>query len=192
MSERETTPEPKEPDYWDAIDKKLAERRIIMLHGEVEEGMSGDTARELMYLSAISRDPIHVILNSVGGDVFDGLLLFDTIRLLVNEGVEVTVEARGLAASMATIILQAATSGKRVASKYTRILIHEVSSMSAGRTSEQEDQVKELKKLNDMLRDILAERTGKPAAEIERLWHKTDYWMSTAEALEQKFIDQVI
>ena len=91
---------------------------------------------------------------------------------------------------MAPIILQAGS--KRVASKYTRFLLHEIMTMTIGRTSEQEEQVIELRKLNSMLRDILVERTGKPAEAIDKAWKKTERWLSAEEALEFGLIDEVV
>lgn len=174
------------------IENKLLEKRFILLHGELDEGECNDSTRKILYLSAINKQPIYVILNSVGGEMYDGLLVFDTIQSLVRQGIEVTVEARGLAASMGAIVLQAASPGRRFSTPHTRFLIHEISSLTVGKTSEQEEQVSEMKKCNDLLRSILAERTGKRPEDIERIWHKKDFWMSAEEALKFGLIDAIV
>jgi len=172
------------------LDYKLLKERTVVLAGDVELAQMKATTKLLLYLGAQNKDPIRVILNSPGGEVYVGLLLFVTLKELVRRKIEVIVEVRGLAASTGAIILQAGS--KRVASRYSRFLIHEVSSISWGKASEQEEQVKELLKVNDMLAGILAERTGKSMEEIEKIWKKTDYWMSAQEALKFGLVDEVV
>ena len=180
------------PEWEDVVALRLGEKRIVVLHGQIEEVLAQQVSKELLYMESVGPEPIRVILNSVGGDVYDGLLIFDTIRDIAKKGIEVTIEVRGLAASMAAIILQAASIKRRTSSRYTRFLIHEISSLSAGTTSEQEEQVNELRKLNSMLRDILSERTGRSVEEIEKMWKKTDVWFSADEALKFGLVDEVL
>ena len=162
----------------------------MVLHGEIDEGIAYETVRKLMYLSVLNTEPITILLNTVGGNVYDGLFIYDTIRDLVFKGVEVNIEVRGLAASMGLIILQAAT--KRVSSKYTRFLIHEMSDICHGKTSQIEDETAEAKKLNDMLRGIEAIRSKKTSEEIEALTKRRDIWLSAEEALEWGLIDSIV
>jgi len=171
------------------FDLQLIENRIVLFHGAVYESIAKAAAKRLEYLASISNEPIKVILNSVGGSVYDGLLVFDTIKSLTDKGIEVTTEARGLAASMGSIILQAGT--KRLATPHTRFLIHEVSSWQWGETTKLEERTEEMRKLNDMLNGIYAERTGKSLEEINKLTKKTDYWMSAEEAKEFGLIDDI-
>jgi ATP-dependent Clp protease protease subunit len=180
--------EPKTLDEF--IDLELLKNRTIVFHGEVSRVTCEEAAKKLEYLGMISKKPIKVILNSVGGYVYDGLLVFDTIRKLVQSGIDVTCEARGLAASMGAIILQAGS--RRIATPNTRFLIHEVSSWTWGKASDIEEQTEELKKVNDMLKNILSERTGKSPEEIERIWHKRDVWMSAEEAKAFGLIDEIV
>jgi len=175
---------------YDLIMYKLIQNRMLVLHGDVCQDTMLTLCRQLIYLSLESKDPIYIILNSVGGEIYPGLLIYDTIRGLVNGGIEVRIEVRGLAASMGTILVQAAT--ERIATKHSRLLIHEVTTWTYGKTSEVEDHAKEVKKVNRMLNEIIAERSGKTADEIQTLIKKKDYWMSAEEALEFGLIDTVI
>lgn len=172
------------------VDKELLRLRTVVFQGYVSGQTCAEFTKVLEYLGSVSNEPIKVILNSGGGSVFSGLLVFDTIKQLTASGIEVTCEARGLAASMGAIIVQAGT--RRLATPNTRFLIHEVSSWAWGKTSEMEDEIKEIKKVNDMLKSIIAERTGKTMEEIESVWHKRDVWLSAEEALEFGLIDEVI
>lgn len=177
-------------DLNDAITKKLLDSRIVLFAGDVHLTDAELPLKHLLYLGTENDKPVRVILNSPGGEVYVGLLIFDTIKDLVNKGIDVTVEVRGLAASMGAIILQAGT--HRVASKYSRLLIHEVSSISWGKASEQEDEVKELRIVNDSMAQIIAERCGKTVEDINKIWTKKDVWMSAQEAKDFGLIDEVI
>lgn len=175
----------------DKIDEALLANRIIVLNGELKEIMVDKVCRRLLYLGATKKkSKIKVILNSVGGEVYLGLLIYNTILDLRKKGIKVIVETRGLAASMGCIILQAGS--ERRASKYTRFLIHEISTFTFGKSSEVKEAAEETVKLNNMLREILAERSGKTPEEIEELWHKKDVWMSAQEALEFGLIDKIV
>ena len=174
----------------DYLDWQLIKDRTIIFHGQVSEDVCKEASKKLEYLKGSSKEPIKIILNSVGGDVYDGLLVFDTIKKITDEDIPVICEARGLAASMGCIILQAGT--KRLATDHTRFLIHEVSSFAWGKASDVEEQSEELKKVNNMLKEILSERTGKTPEEIEKVWHKKDVWMSAEEAKKFGLIDDII
>ena len=179
-----------ELDYWDRLQLSLHQKRIVILSGDMDDE-SERVAREIILLEASSGDPIHVILNSVGGDVYAGLLIHETLRHAAEAGLRIVMETRGLAASMGAIVLQAASPGCRIATKNSRFLIHEVSSVSWGKVSEQKEQVEELDRVNDLLKGILAERCGKARAEIETVWHKKDVWFSAQEAKNFGLVDEV-
>jgi len=173
----------------DHLEWSLLKERTIIFHGYVGQFSCEKALRRLEFLANESSEPIRVILNSVGGGVYDGLLVYDTIRKLAETGTNIVCEARGLAASMGSILLQGGT--ERVATPNTRFLIHEVSDFMWGKTSEIEDEVEELKKVNEMMVKILAERTGRSPEEIHKIWHKKDVWMSAEEALRFGLIDKI-
>jgi ATP-dependent Clp protease protease subunit len=180
-----------EHSFYDEISKTLLKNRVVLLAGEIDLEIATDTTRELMYVSLTNGCslPITVVLNSVGGEVYAGLLIYNTINDIKRKGVTINVEVRGLAASMGCIILQAGS--KRLASKATRFLIHEVATWEWGKVSEMEDKVTEIRQVNNLLRDIIAERSGKPKEEIDRLWTKKDVWYSAQEAKEFGLIDEI-
>ncbi len=174
----------------DLLTKKILEDRVIIVHGMVNEDAAYKAVKQLLYLSSLKTSPIKIILNSAGGDVYNGLFIYETVRDLVSKGIEITIEARGLAASMGILLLQSGS--KRVATKHTRVMIHEMSDVCTGKTSQIEDETVETKKVNDMLRNMLAERAKKTSEEIEAICKRRDIWMSAQEALEFGLIDEIV
>ena len=168
----------------------MINKRVLYLWEEVNSDVAAYVIKRLMFMTSKSNEPIRLIINSIGGDVYCSLMVYDSIINLTNKGIEIICEGCGLVASGAALILQAGS--KRVATKHTRIMIHEITSLTVGKTSEQEEQVKEIKKLNDMLNEILAERTGKTVNEITTLCKKKDVWFSVEEAKKFGLIDEII
>ena len=82
--------------------------------------------------------------------------------------------------------------GRRISSRATRFLIHEVATWDWGKVSEMEDKVTEIRKVNNLLRDIISERSGRKKEEIDVLWTKKDVWYSCKEALDFGLIDEIV
>lgn len=134
-------------------------------------------------------EPIVIRINSPGGDVLDGFALLDTILRLRRKGHKITTHGLGMIASMATILMQAGE--ERILDQNAWFMIHEVSAGVRGKSSEMEDELNFVKKLQDRLLDILAERSTLTKAQIKRRWKKKDDWMSADEALTLGFVDRV-
>lgn len=133
--------------------------------------------------------PIQVVFNSPGGSVFDGLALYDYIVQSRQAGTRVDTVALGMVASMGGILLQAGES--RTMSPHSYLMIHEVSSGAFGNTSEMEDEVKFMKRLQDRCLGILADRSTMSKSAISRKWKRTDWWLDADEARELGFCDEV-
>lgn len=140
------------------------------------------------------RDPgcdFTLTLNTPGGDVIDGLALYDFITqdLRENRQHKVTTVARGYAASMGGILLQAGD--KRLIGKNAYVLIHEVSSGAIGKVSELEDEFKFTKRLQERLVQILAERSTLTEAGIKKKWSRKDWWVDSAECVDLGLADGI-
>jgi len=174
----------------DKIEKELLDKGVILLHGELNEKLCNFACKKLLYLEAKGFKSIRIVLNSPGGEVYHALLVYNTIKELVDKGLKVEVEARGLVASAAMLILQAGS--LRRASKYSRFLIHEVSSWSYGKASEIVDESKEVMKVNEMLLEILAEKSSLTKRRLAKMIKRKDFWFGSEEAKKWGFIDEVI
>jgi ATP-dependent Clp endopeptidase proteolytic subunit ClpP len=134
--------------------------------------------------------PMTIVLNSPGGSVIAGLALYDYILKLRADGHHVTVVCLGMAASMGGILLQ--SGDKRVVGKYSQVLIHEVASGTSGKIWAQDDALTFSKSLWTQLSEILAERSSLTAAQIRARALRKDWWLTSDEAIELGFADEVL
>lgn len=133
--------------------------------------------------------PFEIVFNSPGGNIVDGLALFDYIRLMRAKGHEVTTSAIGYAASMAGILLQAGD--HRIMGRESWLLIHEASFITLGKFGEVLDEVDWIKRIQKRILDIFAERSHMTAKQIEFKWTRRDWWLSSEEALKLGFVDWI-
>lgn len=169
---------------------KAEENRIYTFYGAVSSSSVGPALKSLgEWHRRDASAPIELIFNSPGGNVLDGLALFDYIQELRHRGTPINTVTMGMAASMGGILLQAGE--KRIASKNSLILIHEVSAGAGGKVSEIEDQLKFMEVLQAKCLAILAERSSMTVKQIATKWKKTDWWLGADEALKLGFVDEV-
>lgn len=174
----------------DIVEKELLRHSVIVLHGEITEDLCNRVSKRLMFLHFRGKKDVLIILNSVGGEIFHGLLIFNTMEDLKKKGMKITVEARGLCASMGVSLLMGGT--RRVASRYTRFLLHEVTSLSYGKVSELKEGVEKLEKLNEMLDEVISQRSKLTLAVLSKKTKKREWWLSSEEALKHGIIDAIV
>src|SRR5688500_11385930 len=87
--------------------------RDIYLIGDIEKDTARSCIERLRELASENSKPITIYINSAGGNVTDGLAIHDAIRHVVSRGIEVVVIVQGMAYSMGSIVLQAASDGRR-------------------------------------------------------------------------------
>jgi ATP-dependent Clp endopeptidase proteolytic subunit ClpP len=138
----------------------------------------------------LPREEITFNIYSPGGAVIPGLALFDFLEELKGRGHKIKTIARGQAASMAAVILQAGS--ERIVSSSSYLLIHEISSHAIGKYSEMETDLEFSKKLQNRILKILARRSELSVAEIRERWHRTDWWLDAREARRLGFADRVV
>lgn len=172
---------------------QLRQHRIIHISGEFDTSANEALQESLLALSLESDQPITILIHSPGGEVLEGLGMFDIIRATSENGVHITIHVVGTVASMAAILLQAAD--HRVMTPNSRMLLHEVrefSFMSTHTVSDAVDKANELKVLNDRLATLVAGRTNgiQTPGSIKDMWKK-DYWLWPKEALTLGLIDEI-
>lgn len=168
----------------------------------VDEESVGHCAAQLTAWHRLDETcPMTIKINSPGGYVIDGMHLFDEIssyslrewdtRDIPKGTHKTTMIVRGYAASMGGILLQAAD--HRICGPESAILIHEISSFASGKIGELKDSVKYYEKTCDRVVDIFVRRSGGKItkAKFKRLWDRQDWWLTSEEALEHGFIDEI-
>jgi ATP-dependent Clp protease protease subunit len=140
-----------------------------------------------------SREPITLYLNTPGGNVTDGLAMYDAIAQLVSTGIEVSIVVQGMAYSMGSVVLQAASPGRRLAFPHSWIMIHEPAKWAGWQsTSSASQHLDRLKAMQAQIYRILSTRSGVPLKQIIRDTKRTDFYLDAAKALEYGLIDAVI
>ncbi len=171
------------------IYSRLLKERIIFLGEEVNEHTANLVVAQLLFLA--HEDPkadISLYINSPGGSVYDGLAIFDTVQFIKPD---VATYGIGLQASMGAFLLSSGTKGKRFALPNSRIMIHQPSSGTHGKITDQEITLREGIYLKKRLNEILAKNTGQKLSKIEKDVDR-DFWMSAEEAVSYGIVDSVI
>ena len=183
----------KEDSTFNEIDYGLnIDDSVIYLHGDIMLGNLFDLISKVRIVLANrpeenSEDPINLMINSNGGDVYEALGMIDYIESLP---VPVNIIARGRAMSAAAMILACGT-GKRVASKLTTIMLHEASAEIFGKSADIKANADHIDGLENDFYTMMASKTN----QTEEFWRtacRKDFYISATKAKELGVIDEVI
>ena len=167
----------------------LLKNRIIFLGSAINDQVANLVVAQLLYLSR--EDPesgIQMYINSPGGQVYSGMAIYDTMRMIPNK---ISTVAVGVAASFGTVLLAAGAKGQRYALPHATIHMHQPLSGAQGQASDIAIQAKEILRLKERLNEILAESTGQS---VETIIQDTDrdFYMSAEQAVEYGLVDKVL
>ncbi len=171
------------------IYSRLLKERVVFLGDQVTPETANIVVAQLLHLAY--EDPkkdIKLYINSPGGSVYDGLAIIDTMNYIEPDVQTIGI---GLQASMGAMLLSAGAKGKRVCLPNARIMIHQPSSGTEGKITDQEIALREGVYLKQVLAEMMAKNTGKSLKEVEKAMDR-DSWMSAEEAKEFGIIDEVI
>jgi ATP-dependent Clp protease protease subunit len=176
------------------IRKDAGERlRDVYLIGDIEKDNARICIERLRELAGDNRKPITLFINSAGGNVTDGLAIHDSIRHIISRGTEVTIVVQGMAYSMGSIVLQAASTGRRLAFPHSWIMIHEPAKWAGWQsTSAAAQHLERLKQMQDQIYKILASRSGKPLRQIIKDTKRVDFYLDAQSAHDYGLIDQIV
>lgn len=185
---KEATPQMRPQDR---IEDSLLESRRIFLSDAVDNESASSIIQKLWYLDFKDPGkPILFIINSPGGSVDSGFAIWDQIKMLQSP---VSTLITGLAASMGSVLSLCAPKGKRYATPYARLMIHQplIGSVIQGQATDLEIHAKEIIKTRKQLVDIYVEATGKDAQTVEEALER-DTWLSAKEAVEFGLVDKIV
>lgn len=172
------------------IESRLLSDRKLFIEGEITTASACEFVRAIMLLIKEDADkPIDIYINSPGGEVNAGLLIYDTLKGIKTE---INLHCIGMAASMAAIILAGGRKGHRFILRHSRMMIHEPlitggvggSATSIKRTAES---IMETKRISV---ELLASDTGKTRKEVEAAI-SFDNYMNAEEAIAFGLCDTI-
>jgi ATP-dependent Clp protease protease subunit len=162
--------------------------RIIWLAGPVNDRMSTVVQAQLMFLDNLETKDITLHIDSPGGSVKSGLSIVDVMDYVSSDKVTINT---GMAASMGSILLGAGTKGKRHSLRFSKVMIHQVSSGAYGHYEDMKISMAETEKYNKILFGLLGEYTNKTPEQILTDSNR-DMWLTAEEALAYGIIDNII
>ena len=171
------------------IYSRLLKERVVFLGDEVNSATANIVVAQLLHLAF--EDPkkdIKLYINSPGGSVYDGLAIIDTMNYIEPDVQTIGI---GLQASMGAMLLSAGAKGERYVLPNSRIMIHQPSSGTQGKITDQEIALKEGIYLKQKLAEMLAKNTGKDVKQVIKDMDR-DNWMSAEEAKTYGLIDEVL
>jgi ATP-dependent Clp endopeptidase proteolytic subunit ClpP len=173
---------------WYKIENK-ADKAEIWIYEQIGEDFwtgGGITAKSFQKdLASVKASQIDLHINSPGGEVFDGLTIYNLIK---QHPANVTTYIDGLAASIASVI--ALAGDKVVMAENALFMIHDPWAMAMGSAEELRKKADTLDKVGGSLVATYTEKTGKPVSEIAELM-SAETWMSADEAQLLGFVDQI-
>jgi ATP-dependent Clp protease protease subunit len=174
--------------------KEAADRlRDVYLIGDIEKDTARTCIERMRELANDNGRPITLFINSAGGNVTDGLAIHDAVRHIISRGIEVVIIVQGMAYSMGSIVLQAASDGRRLAFPHSWIMIHEPAKWAGWQsTTAAAQHLERLKQMQDQIYKILSVRSGKPLRQIIKDTKRTDFYLDAQSALDYGLIDQAV
>jgi len=171
------------------IYSRLLKDRIIFLGSDVNEASANIVVAQLLFLQAEdAKKDIYFYINSPGGSVYDALAIYDTMQYVTNDIQTVGI---GIQASAAAFLLSSGASGKRYMLPNASVMIHQPSSGTRGKVTDQEIDLRESLRLKKLLEDIMAKNTGQKPEKIHQDLER-DKWLDAEEAKKYGIIDAVI
>jgi ATP-dependent Clp protease protease subunit len=171
------------------IYSRLLRDRIIFLGDDVNEHTANLVVAQILFLE--NQDPnkdIILYINSPGGSVYDAMAIYDTMQFVKSDIQTVGI---GMQASAAAFLLSSGTKGKRYLLPHATVMIHQPSSGTRGKVTDQEIDLREALRVKKMLEEIMARNTGQKLSKIHTDMER-DFWMTAQEAVKYGVVDKVI
>lgn len=178
----------KKEDKFMPIDSDLFYYNSLIMFDEFNKSASFGIMTGILSSARDNDEDINIFINSYGGFVDDLMAMIDTMNLVKND---ISTIGLGCCASCGAVLLACGTRGKRYITENARVMIHQISAGTFGKTSDMQITVDEVNRVNDQMATILAKATKKSKKQIlEDI--KDDKWFTAQEALEYGLVDKII
>ena len=173
-----------------ALQTRHLMNRNMFLTGEVNDDMANRFVQELLFLEQESKAPVNIYINSPGGSVTSGFVIYDAIQ---GSNLKIDMICTGIAASMAAIILAGGQKGRRNILTHSKVMIHEPAMYgnTGGTATSIKHMADSILETRQMVNELLAEHTGKTVKEIDKATSYDNY-MNSRQAVEFGICDRVI
>jgi ATP-dependent Clp protease protease subunit len=171
------------------FDKKFIEQRKVFLWGVVDDKSSKEITDRLLYLEAIEPGKeITFFINSPGGVVTSGMVIYDTMQMITSP---VSTVCMGMAASMGSILLSGGQKGKRYIFPHGEVMIHQPSGGGRGTSADLEIMAVQIQKTKEMGAQLLADNCGQTFEKVMKDFNR-DYWMDANESVAYGIVDHIL
>jgi ATP-dependent Clp protease protease subunit len=171
------------------FDKKFIEQRKVFLWGAVEDKSAKEITDRLLYLEAIAPGKeITFYINSPGGVVTSGMVIYDTMQMISSP---VSTVCMGMAASMGSILLSGGAKGKRFIFPHGEVMIHQPSGGGRGTSADLEIMALQMQKTKEMGAKLLADNCGQTFEKVMKDFDR-DYWMDANESIAYGIVDKLL
>ena len=171
-------------ENWYNINSKASKVVDVYIFDEI--GMGGVNAQGFIEeIKSFKDSPMNLHINCVGGDVFDGMAIYNIIK---KRTATTTVYIEGIAASMGSVIALAAN--KVVMAENSLFMIHNAWGGAMGEAKEMKKTAKLLDKISGEIADIYVKKTKLPYDKVKEMMDE-ETWLNAEEALELGFIDSI-
>jgi ATP-dependent Clp protease, protease subunit len=188
---KEEQPSPESKALAKKLEKQFFEKRAVYLWGVVDDKSARDVVSKFLLLDNDKPgEEIKFYINSPGGVVTSGMVIYDTMRMMSSP---VSTICMGLAASMGSILLCAGVKGKRYIFPHGEVMIHQPSlgGYYQGTSADLEIQAIQTQKTKELGAKILADHCGKTFEQVMKDFDR-DYWMDAKEAVEYGIVDGIL
>lgn len=171
------------------IFSRLLKERIVMLSDEVNEVTASLITAQLLFLEA--EDPekdIQFYINSPGGSISAGLMIYDTMQYIKPDVQTICV---GMAASMGAFLLAAGAKGKRFALPNAEVMIHQPLGGVQGQASDIQIAADHITRTKERLNRIISDLTGQPYEKVV-VDTERDNWLTAEQAVVYGLIDSIM
>jgi ATP-dependent Clp protease protease subunit len=187
------------------------ELRTLTIIGDINEELSKDVMAALWYLQSNAKVkelvnpedpeceetkevtlPIEIVISTNGGNADDMFAVYDAIRW-VRETVDVETFGLGKVMSAGTLLLAAGTKGQRKIGKHCRVMIHSVIGGSVGPMHQLDNEMKEVKAIQESYIKAVCEETNLTERKLRSLLKKkVNIYLTAEEAVEHGFADIIV
>ena len=180
---------PQRAGAWYSIANQADDTATVRIYDDIGYSLWGgisedDFARDL---DRVSASRLEVQVSSSGGDVFAGIAIYNALRA---HPAEVTVRVDSLAASIASVIVQAGD--RRTMLTGSQMMVHPAWGAAVGPSADMREFADLLDRQTDIIAGIYAERSGRDVDVFRQMLDGPDVWLTADEAVAAGLADDVV